>query len=173
MAVHDEVLEAAQRLCAERDNPVFTPDEIVQSLPHLNPRTVRTHVTSRCAVNAPRHHQSRLAYFRKVARGRYELLGPHRTRRSRAAGRLPRKTQPAVPQRDTIHAVVIKDAGTYVVDCLEVAVVTQGRTLDEALSNLQEAVALHLDGEDLTTLGLSNVRRIHVSYEIPAANDAA
>jgi len=30
-----------------------------------------------------------------------------------------------------------------------IAVVTQGKTLDETISNLQEAVKLHLEGEDL------------------------
>jgi predicted RNase H-like HicB family nuclease len=43
----------------------------------------------------------------------------------------------------------------YVAECLEIAVVTQGKTLDETLANLQEAVALHLEGEDLATFGLA------------------
>jgi predicted RNase H-like HicB family nuclease len=37
----------------------------------------------------------------------------------------------------------------YVAECLELTVVTQGATLDEVVQNLQEAVALHLEGEDL------------------------
>ena len=61
----------------------------------------------------------------------------------------------------------------YVVDCHEIAVVTQGRTLDEALANLREAVALHLEGEDLATLGLTGLKRILVSYELPADVSAA
>ena len=65
MAIHDAVLAAAQRLVAGREQPEFTPDEIVRALPHLNAQSVRTHVTSRCCVNATPHHQSRLAYFRK------------------------------------------------------------------------------------------------------------
>ncbi len=69
MAAHHAILAAAQRLCAERREPVFTPDDIVRALPHLNAQTVRTHVTSRCCVNARPHHQSRLEYFRKTGRG--------------------------------------------------------------------------------------------------------
>ncbi len=42
----------------------------------------------------------------------------------------------------------------YVAECVEVAVVTQGETLDELLKNLQEAVALHLEGEDPADFGL-------------------
>ncbi len=174
MAVHHEVLAAAQRLCAERTDPVFAPDEIVRALPHLNAQTVRTHVTSRCCVNARPHHQSRLEYFRKLDRGRYELLAQHRVSRRRA----PRVDTSgfrgtASPPRDTIHAVITKDGRTYVVDCHEVAVVTQGRTIDEALANLTEALTLHLEGEELTTLGLGDLKRIHVSYDLPVDVTAA
>jgi predicted RNase H-like HicB family nuclease len=173
MGTHQAVLETAQRICAARTEAVFTPDEIVRALPHLNAQTVRTHVTSRCCVNARPHHQSRLAYFRRLDRGRYELLSEHRLPRGRPIA-APRARQRAThSQRDTIHAVVTKDRGTYVVDCHEIAVVTQGRTIDEALTNLMEAVTLHLDGEDLTTLGLEGLKRIHVSYELPADVTAA
>jgi predicted RNase H-like HicB family nuclease len=172
MAAHHAVLEAAQRLCADRREPIFTPNEIVRALPHLNSQTIRTHVTSRCCVNARPHHQSRLAYFRKIDRGRYELLPQHRLSKGLApapkgAGR------GKGPQRDTIHAVITRDGGTFVVDCHEIAVVTQGKTIDEALRNLTDAVALHLSGEDLTTLGLAGLKRIHVSYELPADVPAA
>jgi predicted RNase H-like HicB family nuclease len=78
-----------------------------------------------------------------------------------------------MPRRDTIHAVVTKDDGTYVVECHEVAVVTQGRTLDEALANLSEALILHLEDEDLETVGLGGLRRIHVSYDLPVNVTAA
>lgn len=54
---------------------------------------------------------------------------------------------------DAVHAVVSEERGTFVAECLEVAVVTQGATLDEVLANLQDAIALHLQGEDLTALG--------------------
>ena len=33
----------------------------------------------------------------------------------------------------------------YVAECEEIAVVTQGNTLDEVVSNLKEAVLLHLE----------------------------
>lgn len=167
MAAHQLILEAAQRICAERREPVFTPNEIVQALPHLNAQTIRTHVTSRCCVNARPHHQSRLAYFRKTDRGRYELLPQHRLPKHRARS-VPRAPQPVESQSDTIHAVITKDADTYVVDCHEIAVVTQGSTIDEALGNLIEAVTLHLEGEDLAALGLGTLKRIHISYELPA-----
>ena len=173
MSAHHEILAAVQRILAERVNPVFTPDEIVRALPHLNAQTVRTHVTSRCCVNARPHHQSRLEYFRKTERGRYELLPQHRLPSGRRLAAPPTPRPAARPQRDTIHAVVTKDGNAYVVDCHEIAVVTQGKTIDEALVNLMEAVTLHLEGEDLAALGLEGLKRIHVSYELPADVTAA
>ena len=50
--------------------------------------------------------------------------------------------------RRTIKAFISRGEEQYVAECLEVAVVTQGRTLDEVVSNLREAIALHLEGED-------------------------
>ena len=55
----------------------------------------------------------------------------------------------------TIKAFVRKGEEQYVAECVDIAVVTQGTTLDETLANLQEAIALHLEGEDLTELGLA------------------
>ena len=57
--------------------------------------------------------------------------------------------------QQTIKAVIrpSDDVG-YVAECLEIAVVTQGRTLDETVKNLQEATALHLEGEHLAAFGL-------------------
>ncbi|MGH7340904.1 MAG: type II toxin-antitoxin system HicB family antitoxin [Candidatus Rokuibacteriota bacterium] len=55
----------------------------------------------------------------------------------------------------TIKAVVRPgDDSGYVAECLEIAVVTQGRTLDETVANLREAVGLHLEDEDPTSFGL-------------------
>jgi len=56
----------------------------------------------------------------------------------------------------TIKAIIRPgEESGYVAECIEVAVVTQGETLDEVMSNLREAVALHLDGEDLADFGLA------------------
>jgi predicted RNase H-like HicB family nuclease len=54
----------------------------------------------------------------------------------------------------TIKVFIKKGEKYYVAECLEIAVVTQGKTLDETISNLKEAVALHLEGEDLSEYGL-------------------
>ncbi len=55
----------------------------------------------------------------------------------------------------TIKAFIRKGEKYYVAECHEIPVVTQGVSLDEAVLNLREAVALHLEGEDLADLGLA------------------
>lgn len=67
-----------------------------------------------------------------------------------------------------IHASVSRSEGWYVAECLEVAVVAQGRSLDETLANLQQALELHLDEEELARVGLPPVPRLLVSYETSA-----
>ena len=67
----------------------------------------------------------------------------------------------------TIGAVIRPgEQSGYVAECLEISVVTQGRTLDEVARNLQEAVALHLDGEDLAALGLPASPTVVVTMEL-------
>jgi len=67
----------------------------------------------------------------------------------------------------TIKAVVRPgEESGYVAECLEIAVVTQGATLDEVMSNLKEAVELHLASEDLVQLGLAPHPTIVVTLEL-------
>ena len=67
----------------------------------------------------------------------------------------------------TIKAVVRKGEETgYVAECYELAVITQGLTLDEVMKNLQEAVALHLEGEDLAAMGLAPSPTLLVTLEL-------
>ena len=56
-----------------------------------------------------------------------------------------------MPQRYTIQAVIYQgEEHGYVAECLNLAVVTQGKTLDDTVQNLREAIQLHLEGEDIT-----------------------
>ena len=48
----------------------------------------------------------------------------------------------------SIKAFISRGDSHYIAECHEIAVVTQGKTLDETIANLREAVALHLEGED-------------------------
>jgi len=66
----------------------------------------------------------------------------------------------------TVKAFVWKGETHYIAECVDIAVVTQGKTLDETLKNLQEAVALHLEGEDLAELGFAPDPNILVTMEL-------
>jgi len=186
MSVQEEILRCVRRLCRERGQWTFRTEEVVLALPHLNANSVRTHVGSRCCVNAPKNHPHKWDYFRRVGRGLYELRstyrkeppGPGSSRSgvsTQSAGQAaePRPqylTSRRLARREVIHAAVFKEDRAYVAECLEIAVVTQGRTMDEVLHNLKEAIALHLEGEDLETLGLSASPHLEVTCEIPLQN---
>ena len=45
----------------------------------------------------------------------------------------------------TFTAVLHKEEDMYVAKCVEVGVVSQGKTIEEALKNLKEATELYLD----------------------------
>ncbi len=181
--IHEAVLDAANRIAAFGDG-TFTPEEVVRALPHLNENAVRTDIVSRCCVGAPKHHAKVWPYFRRVARGRYRIEAKYRreqtlnmepkegsnttqsrTYRSEAAGdRVPEH------KRDTIHAIIQRGESAYVAECLEVAVVTQGKTLDEVVENLQQAIALHLEDENLVMLGLTDHPRVQLIYDMTLAS---
>jgi len=67
----------------------------------------------------------------------------------------------------TIKAFVrAGDQSGYVAECLEIPVVTQGETVDQVIHNLQEAVQLHLEDENLAELGLAPAPTIIVTLEL-------
>lgn len=67
----------------------------------------------------------------------------------------------------TIKAIIRPgEESGFVAECVEIAVVTQGKTLDETVRNLQEAVALHLEGENAADFGLRNHPALVVTMEI-------
>jgi hypothetical protein len=82
--IHLQVLRAANRVADA--NGRFRLASVVQALPLLNAATVRTHVVSRCCVNAAAHHQSRHRYFRCVGRGEYRVEPAVRNRATEPAG---------------------------------------------------------------------------------------
>lgn len=73
----------------------------------------------------------------------------------------------------TIKAYVHRGENYYVAECLGISVVTQGETLDEAIANLEEAVALHLEGEDLRDFGLADNPTLLITIELQPRPRAA
>lgn len=69
--------------------------------------------------------------------------------------------------REKLHAIVYPgDQSGYVAECQEFAIVTQGKTLDEVMQNLSEAVALYLEDEDLKQLQIIAHPSIVVTFEL-------
>jgi predicted RNase H-like HicB family nuclease len=72
-------------------------------------------------------------------------------------------------KRRTIQVRIFRGEKKYVADCLDLPVVTQGDTLDEVAANVQEAIALLLEGEDPASFGLSENPAIIATLELDAA----
>ncbi len=49
----------------------------------------------------------------------------------------------------TFSAMVQKENERYVSSCLELEISSQGKTIEEAVSNLKEAVELYIEKEDI------------------------
>ena len=70
----------------------------------------------------------------------------------------------------TVQATIYPDDESgYVAECRDLHAVTQGDTLDEAVTNLRAAIALALDGEDLAALGLAERPVILITIEVEPA----
>jgi len=48
-------------------------------------------------------------------------------------------------EKQIFSAVIYKEEDLYVAECLEVGTVSQGKTVEEAIFNLQEATELYLE----------------------------
>ncbi len=75
--------------------------------------------------------------------------------------------------KHNIKAYIYRGEKYYIAECAEISVITQGETLDETIANLQEAVHLHLDGEDLAEYDLVENPAILVIMELEMAASVA
>ena len=69
---------------------------------------------------------------------------------------------------------LVKDKGEeyYVAECFDLPVVTQGKTLDEVVENVREAISLHLEGENLEEWDLLPGFSILINFELPTYVEA-
>jgi predicted RNase H-like HicB family nuclease len=65
-----------------------------------------------------------------------------------------------------IQVHIFKGESQFVAECLDLPVVTQGKTLDELAQNLREAIAHQLEGENLADFGLADNLSILASFEL-------
>lgn len=78
MACHDEVLDAAKIIVKLKGRNEFSPIEVIKHLikqsTSYSINTIRTHICSRCCINAPKHHEVKWHYFKRLRRGVYSVL---------------------------------------------------------------------------------------------------
>jgi len=71
-----------------------------------------------------------------------------------------------------IQVKIYKGEKYYVAECVDLPVVSQGKTLDEAVRNIREAISLHLEGEDLSEWDILPDYSILISMEVPSYAEA-
>lgn len=72
-------------------------------------------------------------------------------------------------ERKIIQFRVYKGEKYYVAECVDLPIVTQGKTLDELVENIKEAIELHLEGEDPEELGISPNFAVLINMELEYA----
>jgi len=65
-----------------------------------------------------------------------------------------------------IQVHIYKGEKYYIAECLDLPLVTQGKTLDELVDNLKEAVGLQLEGENLADFDLVAEPSILANLEV-------
>ena len=69
--------------------------------------------------------------------------------------------------KSIIQFSIQKGKKYYVAQGVELPIVTQAKTLDGLARNINEAVSLHLEGENLADLGLIQKPSVLVNFELP------
>lgn len=67
-----------------------------------------------------------------------------------------------------IQVYVSKGDKYYVAEGIDLPVVTQGKTLDELAKNIQEAIELHLEGENPADFDIAPNPSVLMNFELPA-----
>lgn len=70
--------------------------------------------------------------------------------------------------KSIIQFHIYKGERQYVAEGIDLPVVTQGKTLDELAKNIEEAVALQLENEDLSQFDLSPQPSVLANIELMA-----
>jgi len=68
-----------------------------------------------------------------------------------------------------IQVHIYKGDKYYIAECLDLPVVTQGKTLDELIFNLKEAISLQLEGENLSDFDLVAEPSVLANLEVDSS----
>lgn len=73
----EEILTVVREMVQSRERKEFEVKEVVDYMlsknPNLNESTIRTHITSRCCVNANANHATTYNDYERMSRGIYRL----------------------------------------------------------------------------------------------------
>lgn len=69
-------------------------------------------------------------------------------------------------KKKIIQVHISRGERQFVAECLDLPVVTQGKTLDELAKNLKEAIELQLENEDPADFDLADAPSVLASFEI-------
>lgn len=62
---------------------------------------------------------------------------------------------------------IYKEEDSYIAEGVDLSIVTQADDLDQLVKNIEEAVALHFEGENIADFDYSQKPSILVNYELP------
>ena len=65
-----------------------------------------------------------------------------------------------------IQVYISKGENYYIAEGVDLPIVTQGKTLDELVVNVKEALELYLEGEDLSDLNIAPNPSVLMSFEL-------
>ncbi|MBI4239938.1 type II toxin-antitoxin system HicB family antitoxin [Candidatus Uhrbacteria bacterium] len=68
--------------------------------------------------------------------------------------------------KNIIQFKIYKGESQYIGESIDLPIVTQGKTLDETVQNIKEAVELHLQDEDMAQYELSRQPALLVNFEV-------
>lgn len=60
----------------------------------------------------------------------------------------------------TLHAIIWKEEKFFVAKLLELELASQGKTKEEALKNLKEALDLYLEDENIQSLPITSIKDV-------------
>ncbi len=69
--------------------------------------------------------------------------------------------------KNIIQFKIYQEDGVYIGECVDLPIVTQGKTIDETVKNIREALDLYLEGEDLSVFDITQNPSALVNLELP------
>lgn len=80
----DEMLQVTKQLVKEKGLNEFTVQQVLEAMERAGTTykqsTIRTHLTSKCCIDAQQHHQTVYDDYKRIGYGLYALVNPPQTK---------------------------------------------------------------------------------------------